>query len=108
MSLDHLGKLAKAAGYAAVPDDVFEFGRDDLVPVSASAPALRTALDHVRTPDAPAPRSSTALIVVEPMWRSQPVAPPTWTSSVTWLARDVAGRVASRVSRGLPAWHSPA
>jgi hypothetical protein len=100
MSLDQVYRLATAAGYSAVPDEDLDFGRPDLCP---DRPSL-TPLQRFQTPDAPAPRrlagpTANALMVVEPMWRSQPALNPTWAASTLWGLRELIGRF----GRGVPA-----
>ncbi len=104
MSLDHLNRLATAAGYATAVCEDDAFGS---LPVAESA-ADFVPLTRSHWPDAPAPRrekSSTMLALiappVAPLWGSRPmVAPAAWSATATWAM----GRVTSLVTgRSVPA-----
>jgi hypothetical protein len=93
--LETLSRMANAAGFATASHDDLNGadlngpdlnGEDDAV----QSPFLKArTLRIAQIPDAPAPRSPTAnaLVVIEPLWRSQAVAaaPQPW-SNAAWLA----------------------
>jgi hypothetical protein len=58
MSLDHLERAARAAGYATALDE------DDAPLIGESVELKPAAAIRFKTPDAPAPRKATALVVL--------------------------------------------
>jgi hypothetical protein len=98
MSLDHLNRLAAAAGFATAVGEDDDFGLAATVePEAEFVPLTRS-----HWPDAPAPRKArNALVPVAPLWRSQRApAPVAWSSTAAWAMRSVAALV---TGRGVPA-----
>ena len=105
MSLDELQSLADAAGYGAVFDEDIDLARSE--PIQRDAKAGGRSQENWRFPDAPAPRTAVpanrSLVVVQPLWLSQPASPQSssaWARHLQTASRGVVGLFASR---GVPA-----
>ena len=105
MSLDELQSLAYAAGYGAVFDEEIDLARAE--PIERLSKTLAGQQADWRSPDAPAPRAAIAtdrsLVVVQPLWLSQPEISPvasSWTRHLLSASRGVSSLLAGR---GLPA-----
>jgi hypothetical protein len=97
MSLEHLNRLAAAAGFAAVVGEDDEFGA---TLVADTTPEF-VPLTRSHWPDAPAPRvqrqTGSALVPVGALWSSSAAsAPAAWSATAAWAMRSVTQRFTGR------------